>query len=385
MMSPCLDPLWGLISTDNKNGAKIFNDLIAHNTCDCLSVAIGQLRDSGWKRRLRVLACLVGLLTVVGLWAPTTRADVSRPGDGKTPVRVAISIFLLDLDGVDNVNQSFEANVFYMASWNDPRLAHAGPGKISRSLNDVWHPRLQIVNQQNTWNTFPKVVKIDPRGNVVYRQRLWGNFSQPLELKNFPFDSQKMQITIIAAGYGPDEVVMVPYGQISSGIGPALSIPDWDIVEWQAAAGEFETSLKLKEYMASFTLSFEAQRRYHFYVVKVIIPLMLIMAMSWVVFWMDPKAGGGAQIGISVTAMLTLIAYTFSVGTNLPKVPYLTRIDYFILSSTILVFLALVEVTTNNYLARVDRLELARRIDNTSRVVFPLAFLAMTTFSLGFR
>ena len=106
--------------------------------------------------------------------------------------------FLLDLDGIDNVNQSFEANVFYMANWNDPRLAHSGTGEISRHLNEVWNPRLQILNQQRTWKTFPEVVKVDPLGNVNYRQRLWGYFSQPLELHDFPFDSQQLQLSVIA-------------------------------------------------------------------------------------------------------------------------------------------------------------------------------------------
>jgi hypothetical protein len=36
--------------------------------------------------------------------------------------------------------------------------------------------------------------------------------------------------------------------------------------------------------------------------------------------------------------MLTLIAYRFSIGELVPKVAYLTRLDYFILGSTLMVF-----------------------------------------------
>jgi len=109
------------------------------------------------------------------------------------------------------------------------------------------------------------------------------------------------------------------------------------------------------------------------------------MMMSWVVFWMDPKAGGGGQIGISVTAMLTLIAYTFTASASIPKVPYLTRLDNFILYSTVLVFLALLESTVAAYQNRHGRLALARRIDKWARWVFPLAFLLLFYKTLGIK
>jgi hypothetical protein len=331
---------------------------------------------------MRILTILL-LLTL--LWAPQANADVSPPGNGAQSVRVAISIYLFDLDGIDNVNQSFEANVFYMASWNDPRLAHSGTGEISRPLNEVWNPRLQILNQQRTWKSFPEIVKIDPQGNVNYRQRVWGYFSQPLELRDFPFDSQQLQLSLVAAGYAPEEVEIVPHPGKSSGIGKNLSIPDWDVIDWKVESSTFNTGAELIESMAGFIYSVRVERRHLFYVAKVIIPLVLIMAMSWVVFWMDPKAGGGTQIGISVTAILTLIAYTFAAGASLPKVPYLTRLDYFILFSTVLVFLALVEATVASYQARHGRVELARSIDRWSRRLFPSVFLLMAVMSLGFR
>ncbi len=80
-----------------------------------------------------------------------------------------------------------------------------------------------------------------------------------------------------------------------------------------------------------------------------------------------------------------LLAPQASAGASLPKVPYLTRLDYFILSSTVLVFLALVEATVASYQARQGRVELARSIDRWARWGFPTVFLLMAVMSLGFR
>ena len=41
------------------------------------------------------------------------------------------------------------------------------------------------------------------------------------------------------------------------------------------------------------------------YISKIILPLLLIVGMSWLVFWIDPELAG-PQISIAVTPMLTL-------------------------------------------------------------------------------
>jgi hypothetical protein len=96
--------------------------------------------------------------------------------------------------------------------------------------------------------------------------------------------------------------------------------------------------------------------------------------MSWAAFWVDPSLAG-SQISISVSSILTLIAYRFVVRNLLPRLPYMTLMDYFLLASTLLVFLALVEVILTTILARGDHGELARRIDRVCRVAFPAVFL----------
>lgn len=319
------------------------------------------------------LVLTVLLLTTVG--APAAAGvDISRPpGDGG-PTEVRTSIYLLDIDEIDGANQSFTANVVYLSQWDDPRLAHDGEGPVSHSLDGVWHPRLQFVNQQKTWATFPEVVSVSPAGEVTYRQRVWGDFSQPLDLRDFPFDHQRFAILLASAGYSPQQVAFVDTAE-GSGIAEELSIADWAIEGWSSAIKPYSVRRGGRS-VASFEFRFEAQRHSGYFVTKVILPLIFIVAMSWVVFWIDP-VDAGSQVSVSVTAMLTLIAYRFAVGALLPKVSYLTRMDDFILASTVLVFLSLVEGVVTSRLAAGDRLAIARRLDRHARWVFPVAFLAI--------
>jgi len=320
---------------------------------------------------------LAALLLTAGVLPAAAGVDISRP-PGVGPTELRTSIYLIDIDEIDGASQNFTANVVYVCQWDDSRLAHDGTGDISVPLDGVWHPRLQFVNQQKTWATFPEVVSVSPAGEVTYRQRVWGDFSQPLRLHDFPFDRQRFAIHLVAAGYSPQQVAFVDAAE-GSGIAEELSLADWAIESSSSAIKPYAIRSGGRS-VAGFEFSFEARRHSGYFVTKVILPLIFIVAMSWVVFWIDP-AEAGSQISVAVTAMLTLIAYRFAVGALLPKVSYLTRMDYFILASTVLVFLSLVEVVVTSSLGGHGRLATARRLDLHARWVFPLVFLAISVKS----
>ena len=125
-----------------------------------------------------------------------------------------------------------------------------------------------------------------------------------------------------------------------------------------------------------FRWELEATRNTGFYMLKVFLPLTLIVMMSWAVFWIHPSATA-PQISVSATSMLTLIAYLFALTGLLPRVSYLTRADYFVVDSMLLVFLGFVEALVTTSLAVRDRTELALRIDGCCRWAFPLAFASV--------
>ena len=314
----------------------------------------------------------------------TNAAELTRPLPDEGATKVMAGIYIIDIDGIDTANQSFDANVYLQYRWHDSRLSHEGPGPITLPLELVWNPQVQIVNQQRTWPTFPEIVTVSPDGEVFYRQRVWGSFSQPLKLHDFPFDMQSFTVRLAAAGYTPEEVEFVSDQEKQSGIAEELSVADWKVTDWVAKPAPYapipgsESNGTLPGYVFTFT----ADRLDAYFVIKVIIPLVLIVAMSWVVFWMEPKEVG-SNVGISITTMLTLIAYRFAVDTSLPKLPYLTRLDYFIMASTVLVFLSLIQAVITSWLAKKGKLKSAVWLNRVCRVAFPAVFLGIAIKTLG--
>ncbi|MEP5567406.1 MAG: hypothetical protein ABJN62_06190 [Halioglobus sp.] len=295
---------------------------------------------------------------------------VEEAGDAEKVVYVYVVI--LDVDAISSADQSFTINYYAQFRWTDPSLAHPGPGSIRRSLNDIVAPRFILLNQQKTWSSLLNLVDISPEGEVIYRQRLWGDFSQPLRLHDFPFDSHTFELPMLAAGDLGEQIKLLPDPDYPSFISSELSVADWSITGYSEESRDIV--LTDEAVGGGYVFSFQAKRIFNHYVIKFIIPLILIVAMSWVVFWIDPSEAG-SQLSVAVTAALTLIAYHIALAGKLPDIPYLTRMDMFLFCSTLMVFTALVEVVVTSRLASDGKLHLARRFDQVSRVLFPSVYL----------
>lgn len=330
---------------------------------------------------MRVFRCLL-IFAFTLIPTSLSGADLTiHPTGGITPIKVAIQMVLIDLETIDGAQQNYTANLAYLARWNDPRLKHDGATEKTVSLEDIWHPRLQFVNRQNLQSTFPDEARVSPDGGVVTVQRVWGQFSQPLVLHDFPFDRQTLTADIAAAGHQEDTVVLTADAEFPSNIADRLAISDWKVASWNAEP----VSLSLAKDgtpLPAFRLSVTVERNYRYHLVNFILPLILIIGMSWVVFWINPK-NANPRFSISVTAMLTLIAYRFAISSGLPKIGYLTRMDWFILGSSVLVFTSLLEVVVTSWLAENDRPDAASRLNKRMRFIAPTTFVIIAVLSLG--
>jgi len=310
--------------------------------------------------------------------------ELKRPSRWGEPTYVKVFIFVIDVDEVNSANQNFSASVYYEASWDNPLLRHEGPGPVVRRMTDVWTPRLAIVNQQQSWSAFPSFVEVSPEGEVVLRQKVWGWFSQPLDLKDFPLDQQTLTIHVAAAGLLEGEVKLVPLEKAQgrqSGVHKGFSLPDFDVMSWKAESRPyipFEGEVGVPGYI----MEIQIKRRPSFFIWKVIFPLCLIVIMSWIPRWLDPKESG-TNIGISTTAFLTLVAYLFAITVLLPKVSYLTRIDDFILLSTLLVFVGLFQTVISTYLISLGHVTQVERVNKLSRMAYPLLLLIVLAISFA--
>ena len=315
--------------------------------------------------RILLVGWLFLLLMPEGLEAQAPDHDVRD---------IEVKILLLDVEGIDNVAQSFVANLVLVFRWYDPDLAHDGQDSISKSLNDIWYPRIQILNQQRLVKTFPQTVEILPDGEVIYRQRVWGSFSQPLQLHRFPFDTQRLEFNLADVGFGSREVLL--RASPETGVSETLTIPDWDLKQWTFETADMKFDRESRS-IPGMVFSLEVKRDGNYFIFKAIMPLVLIVMMSWLVYWIDPSLVA-SQISVAVTAMLTMIAYRFALAGMIPRLPFLTTLDNFVLASTLMVFVSMVEVVYTAHLSTHDQLDKARMVDRMARWIAPPVYIDLT-------
>tara|TARA_B100000965_G_C19590504_1_gene757750 strand:+ start:1470 stop:2861 length:1392 start_codon:yes stop_codon:yes gene_type:complete len=78
--------------------------------------------------------------------------------------------------------------------------------------------------------------------------------------------------------------------------------------------------------------SFELERKYFYYILKIIIPVVFLVWLSFSVFYIR-AVELESKLAVSMGSLLTLVAYNFVFGDDVPKLNYITILDAWILLS----------------------------------------------------
>jgi Neurotransmitter-gated ion-channel ligand binding domain/Neurotransmitter-gated ion-channel transmembrane region len=319
--------------------------------------------------------------------APATNRLLNPPNVDGRRVPIAIALRILNISDIDEVTQRFQMVGYLVAQWRDPRLAftpRAGWEKFrTYSADQVWRPHFDFVNGVVPHSASDTTIRAFPDGTMKYSERSSAELSNLFSLRTFPFDRQTLEILIHPTVAEDATVELSELGggrSISAEPRVYSSLAQWRM---QGMAASVEQIPGLADESVSeirFTLSIS--RRFNFYIWKVFLPLLLMVILSWTVFWIDTSELS-SQVTISVTTILTLIAFAFAIQANLPKVPYLTFIDVFFLVCYLFVFFTAIEITVVHRAGRAGHAARAQRLSCISRVALPIAFVAVDVLIVG--
>jgi hypothetical protein len=305
----------------------------------------------------------------------------NRPEELKGPTTVFFLIFIVDIDDIDDAAQTFTANVYLRLRWKDARLANPEGNIRQIPLEEVWNPRVLLANQQGLVpRSLPEIAQVNPDGTVMYHQRYTGKFSQRLMLVEFPMDTHKFTIQFVATGYHADDLTFEPdqlKDMRGGSIAKELSLADWKILTYEVSTAPYKPIKDINS--AAFAFIFHAERYVSYYFWQVVLPLAVVVIMSWSAFWVG-REHIGVRAAVATSSVLTLIAHRFVLASLLPQLPYMTRLDYFTVGSTLLVLLALITVVMIGFLTAHSREQLAGNIDHWARGVFPACFLMLSSW-----
>ena len=118
------------------------------------------------------------------------------------------------------------------------------------------------------------------------------------------------------------------------------------LAEWRVARLVSKSTVHTLEFDGSkysnLAIEIHIDRRAGFYIWKIAAPFTLIVVMSFSVYFMEPGEIGD-RVGTAIEAALTATAFQVCVNDTLPKVGYMTYLDYFIMTAFVTICLACAE------------------------------------------
>jgi hypothetical protein len=310
------------------------------------------------------------------------------------PIEVGLGLYILDVSDIDPLDNTFTIVAFLDLLWCDPRhkleAAEKGWGErmylddlAMDELDTIWWPNINFTNQTGAREAIHLELVIFPDGTVDYEEHFTLTLEGNYDLRKFPFDRQQLPIIIQPLAW-PAEALQLNVEEDMVGFSEDFEVPEWHI---NAVTTDVSTVQGIRDSkpISQFTMEINVIRRPEFFIWKVMLPLMLLVVLSWSVFWTleEPLPD---RLTISLTGLLTVVAYQFVLRDSLPHIPYLTFMDGVLTFSFVLMAATVVENVIAHILSTHVSNEAANRVEILSRILFPLVYfvgIALMVFGFG--
>lgn len=349
--------------------------------------------DEGRNYRLEIESCCDNeqvtsgeYRLLVGVNAPevlTSQAEADGRPVVKEPIDVQIGIKLQQIIDVDQPDEFFTAQASMQMEWTDPASAFnpddcdcfvktfAGNtfNEFVKEVAGRW-PEFTVQNQQGNRWTQNRIAVLWSDGRALYFERFTTDFQVDFDFRPYPFDTQEFIIRVDALF--PEEFFtfsdLEGYSEISTEHGEdEFIITNFETTVTSEKASTQSTTSR-------FTFSFSAPRHLSYYLLQIFIPILLIIGVSWITFFLKDY---GRRIEVASANLLLFIAFSWSLSDNYPRLGYLTFLDF--VMAIMFVVNALV-VAYNVWLKRMEmrgQEERADRIDRVMDWAYPLVYIVL--------
>jgi hypothetical protein len=322
---------------------------------------------------------------LAGIDEPAVLTGHAKPGGRpvlKQPIPVKIGLRLQQITDVDQTAENFGAVCTLQMRWHDPALAFSPdscrcPFKVfhqdkfsefAQSQHIPW-PAFTIYNQQGNRWVQNRYVAVFPGGDAVYLERFSTTMQAPnFNFRSFPFDRQKFFIRV--DNLYPEEFFRFQPLEKFNQVGTELGEEEWVIVKsGTSVTSDLSSSLRP---VSRFNFEFEAKRHLTYYNFRIFLPLFIIIAVSWVIFFSKDYS---KRIDVAGTNLLIFVAFNFTISGDLPRLGYLTLMDSilvagFLVTSMVLIF--------NVYIRRLElagKTNWVQKVDQYMLWIYPLFYL----------
>eukprot|EP00798_Chlamydomonas_sp_ICE-L_P003976 gene3976-14055_t len=274
---------------------------------------------------------------------PPVASLLPKPPNDRRRLHICVSV--VDITTIDPMNETFSCKVRVYAVWEEPDLAAIGLGHLAKKASDSeeyisltapeirvfeekWGGKLDfLVSVFNAISCESDDFSLRLYSGMPGRTALMWNKGfkiecrERFELQHFPYDHQELSIDLRLN----DSNTWDKFDMLVSSVQfhrEALTLTEWTLHEPVVERGTPANK--------SSTVRLQVKRLAFFYVVN-IVGIMSGLNILGLLAYTMPIGDIGDRINVLLTLILTSVAFKFVLASSLPKVPYNTLIDYFML------------------------------------------------------
>lgn len=265
---------------------------------------------------------------LVGVNAPEVLTGKAKP-EGRVvvrdPIEVKVGVKVEQIIEVNQESEFFTSVASLQMEWTDLALAfnpetcncnfqvYSGPD-LDQFLSDVegtW-PEFSLQNQQGNRWVQNRYLVVSADGRAVYFERFTTNFQVDFDFRQYPFDTEEFVVRVDSLY--PEEFYVYAdlegFSELSTEHGEdefILTGIETDVTSRETSGGSVASR---------FTVSFEAPRHIVYYVFHVFVPILLIIIVSWITFFLRDY---GRRIEVATANLLLFIFFSLSLASDYPR------------------------------------------------------------------
>ena len=311
---------------------------------------------------------------------------------GKGPVIVTASFELRDINDINDEAETFEFTGVLKLSWHDPRQAFdpAAEGIEEKmymgsfQFNEIftgWFPQVVLVNESGLYEKHGVLLRVRPDGSLTLLETVDAAAKVDLNLQRYPFDRQRLEAIFEVLGFDSNEVVLRVEPGSNDGVlnfDQLFQMPQWYLTGINSSIGTRNNTPIAGNGTATstFVVSMDLQRRSFFILRLVVLPLMIMVILSWSVFWMD-KSSLGDRTSVSFIGILTVVAYQMVLGEILPRIAYINLMNLFLNISFLTICASVIVNLRVSHFDGQGKAEAGDRLDRRCRWMFPMIYFGL--------
>jgi len=309
---------------------------------------------------------------------PSAQAFTTLP-PGPKPIPVETGLYINDILGLVESNETMTFVGTLTLRWRDKRLAfnpedvgtreknfdtHSGRVALAR----IWYPQIELLKGRGPRQVQMLHLTISDMGVVTLTEKFLATTEVHMDLRHFPFDKQVVEVALRPFA---DDAALVQLKNLTefSGVSKNVDMQGWILSKFVTGITTVDSKLYQTPF-SQYNLMIQYNRISTYYIFQVFIPIMLIVLLSFSVFWMvtDPLVN---RVAISLTAVLTIVVFEWRIASKLPRVNYHMFADAFMLTSFVI---AASTILATLFLGRLEQ-QRKKKYLSIFRIGYPILYL----------